>query len=152
MTQTTKLSGFLLFLTLLIASAGCHSKNDVAPPLSVIKRLLTAHTWQINEVTDTQNGNATTVYKRGAAHNEDDFSLVRQQFTTDGRIIYTDQFGDSGANGTYVLLDNDTRIRLGMPDMGLSVTADQLKVTDGEFSYQLENNDGHTTFIFGPAK
>jgi hypothetical protein len=153
MTQIVKLPAYLLALILVVGSTSCRSKDTVVPPLSVVKRLLTAQNWQLNEVIDVQKGGVSTpLYKRGAPDNEDDFSAVRQLFKTDGSIIYTGQEGETGADGRYELLENDTRIRLSMPSWGLSVNADALKVTSGEFTYRLGTAEGYTIFTFGPAQ
>lgn len=152
MTQFAKFPLFFLALMLVVCSTSCRSKEDMVPPLSVIKRLLTAQTWQINEVFDVQNGVITPLYKRGATNNEEDFSAVRQLFKTDGRIIYTGQEGETGSDGRYELLENDTRLKLSMPEWGLSVTVNAVKVTSGEFSYQLGTAEGYTQFTFVPAQ
>lgn len=152
MISFTKLPAFLVILAIVISSASCGSKENTVSPVSGIKKLLTAQTWQINEVTDVQNGVSTPLYKRGASDNEEDFSAVRQLFKVDGSIIYTGQFGETGSNGKYELLDNDSRLRLSMPDWGFSVTVAALKVTSGLFSYQLGNSEGYTEFIFAPAQ
>lgn len=148
-----KLRAYLLAFTLIACAASCRSKDEVLPSFSVVKRLLTAQTWQLNEVIDVQNGGVPTpLYKRGAPDNEDDFSKVRQQFKADGGIIYTDQDGETGTDGRYELLENDTRLKLSMPEMGFSVTVNTLKVTSGEFSYRLAAGEGYTIFTFGPAQ
>lgn len=127
-------------------------KDDVKPvPAPTAKDLLTAKTWQMEEVTDN-HGTPQVVYKKGAANNEEDYSLVRQAFKADGTITYIDQFGDAGTNGTYELLENNTRIRLGMTGSSLSVVAQSLNVSASRFSYHLVDGAGYVQFTFSPVQ
>jgi hypothetical protein len=140
-----------LFLASIFA-VSCSKKDVVKPvPAPTVKELLTARTWQMEEVTDN-HGTPVVTYKRGAANNEEDYSLVRQSFKADGSITYIDQFGDAGTNGTYELLENDTKIRLGMTGSTLSVVAQNLSVSTTRFSYRLVDQDGYVQFTFSPAQ
>lgn len=153
MTQILKFSAFVMVLVLVMGSSSCRSTDkDVVTPVGEVKKLLTAQTWQMNEVSEVQNGVSTVVYKRGAAQNEEDYSAVRQLFKADGSIVYTDQDGSTGADGRYELLDNDTSLKLSMPAYDLSVTVYAVKVTSGEFSYRLGTAEGYVLFTFGVAK
>jgi hypothetical protein len=147
---------FPVLVTAVIFMAGmasCHSKDkEVTPPVTDVKTLLTAKTWQVNEVNEWDGTSKTVYYKRGAANNEEDYSAVRQQYRADGSIVYTDQEGETGTDGRYELLENNTRLKLSMPDMGRSVTVNTLKVTNGEFSYRLATEAGYVQFTFEPAQ
>jgi len=117
--------------------------------MSPAAELLTAQTWQIEEVTMIDNGISDVTYKRGAANNDDDFSLVRQTFKTDGTITYVDQYGFTGKNGKWKLLENDTKLRLGMGDF--SVIVENVTVSENSFSYRTMNQEGYALFKFSPA-
>ncbi len=139
------------FMTIIFALSSCQKERDAQPAPSV-RELLTAKTWLIDEVNENY-GTPHQVYKRGAQNNEDDFSAVRQRYHADGSITYTDQFGDSGTDGFYELLDNDTRIRLGIGGgQGFSIVADHFRISANRFSYRLVNSMGYTEFVFVPVQ
>lgn len=153
MKQFLKLPVLAFAVILAVTTVSCRSKDkEVTPPLTDIKTLLIAKTWQVNEVSEWDGTVKTVYYKRGAANNEDDYSAVRQQYKADGSIVYTDQDGETGSDGRYELLENNTRLKLSMPEMGLSITVNALKVTNGEFSYQLGTPTGYVQFTFVPAQ
>lgn len=140
----------ILSLTVLVFGFTSCKKED-AKNESAAKKALTAHTWQMEKVTAYTSGLPYVSYQRGAANNEDDFSLVRQTYKSNGTITYVDQFGDSGSNGTYELLNNDTQIRIGWRSMGWSIVGENLKLTSTEFSYTLKHGDSDSTrFTFSP--
>jgi hypothetical protein len=140
---------FISLAVLVFSFTSC--KKEDTQKESAAKKALTAHTWQMENVTTYTSGLPSVSYQRGAANNEDDFSLVRQTYKSNGTITYVDQFGDSGSNGTYTLMNNDTQIRIGLSSMGWSVTGENLKLTSSEFSYTLKHGDGDSTrFIFSP--
>ncbi|RXK86899.1 hypothetical protein [Filimonas effusa] len=152
MTQLFKLLASVVIASLIAALTSCNSKDkEVTTPQSDVKKRLTAKTWQVKEVTEWESGAKTVVYKRGAANNEDDYAAVRQLFKDDGTVVYTDQDGETGTGGRYELLENGTVLKLGMPEFGISVVVYAVKVTDGEFSYRLDTEDGYVLFIFEPA-
>jgi hypothetical protein len=138
----------LLFAALMlggISLAGCKKESSTSP----VKDALTAKTWQMQQVTEYIAGVPNQLYKRGEQNNQDDYDLVRQKYTTTGAIHYTDQFGDSGTDGSYELLDN-TRIRISY--QGLSVTGENLKVNAAEYAYTLKVEGGDSLrFVFSPA-
>lgn len=149
MKQIIRITAAFLLASLFAVSC---KKEDIKPiPAPTVKDLLTARAWQMEEVTDN-HGTPQVLYKRGAANNEDDYSLVRQSFKADGSIIYVDQFGDRGSNGTYELVDNNTKIRLGMAGNNFSVLAESLNVSATRFSYRLVDQDGYVQFTFSPAQ
>jgi hypothetical protein len=124
-------------------------KDDVPAKESIVKNNLMAHTWQMEKVTDYTSGNSTVSYQRGAADTQDDYSMIRQTYKADGSITYIDQGGESGTDGTYELLNNDTRIRIGLASMGLSVIGNNLKVDHSTFGYTINTGDGDSTrFVF----
>lgn len=149
MKQIIRLTAALFLASIFAVSC---KKEVVKPvPAPTVKERLTAKTWQMEEVIDN-HGTPVVTYRRGAANNEEDYSLVRQSFKADGTITYVDQFGDAGTNGTYELLENDTRIRLGMTGSNLSVIAQNLSVSNTRFSYWLVDQDGYVQFTFSPAQ
>lgn len=151
MTQLLKFSALVMALILVLSGTGCRSKDkEVVLPLSEVKKLLIARTWQVNEVSEVQNNQSTVVFKRGAANNEEDYTEVRQLFKEDGSIVYIDQEGESGSDGRYQLLDNGSSLKLSI--WGLEVKVNTVKVTSGEFSYRLGTPDGYVQFNFGPAQ
>jgi hypothetical protein len=140
----------LLSLTLFAAGFTSCQKDDVQNE-SAAKKALTARTWQMEKVTGYTSGLPSVAYQRGAANNEDDYSLIRQTYKADGSIVYVGQFGEAGSDGSYELLNNDTRIKIGLNSMGLSIIGENLKVNATEFAYTLKHGDGDSTrFIFSP--
>jgi len=138
-------------LTALVVSVFASCKKDDVKQESVVKQALVAHTWQVEKVTNYSSGIPSVSYQRGTANNEDDFSLVRQTYKPNGSISYVDQFGSAGSDGSYELLNSDTKIKIGLASMGLSVVGENLKLTATEFSYTLKFNDGDSTrFNFSP--
>lgn len=126
-------------------------KDSTEPTQLSVSQMLTAKTWQVEEVTDHMGGNIDKLYKRGANNNQDDYSLVRQQFKTDGTITYTDEFGITGKDGLWELQDNNKKIKLNLPSMGLSVVCEDVTVTANSFSYKLTYpGNGYVLFTFSP--
>ena len=118
-------------------------------PDSPTKQALMAHTWQMEMVAEYNSGVAHVIYQRGATTNDEDFSMIRQTYKSNGTVEYVDEFGDSGSNAKYSLLDNNTRIRLSYS--GLSVTGENFVVTDNQFAYTLKyNTTDSTRFVFSP--
>lgn len=141
-------SFFLVTATILLALPSC-KKDDVPARESIVKKDLMAHTWQMEKVIQYASANPTISYQRGAVNNEDDYSMVRQTYKADGTIAYVDQFGETGTNGNYELLNNDTKIKIGLSSMGLFVIGDNLKVDNASFGYTIKSMDGDSTrFIF----
>jgi hypothetical protein len=138
----------------LIAAIGMISitsckKDDVPAKESIVKKDLMAHTWQMEKVIEYSSGNPSISFQRGAADNQEDYSMIRQTYKADGSITYIDQGGESGTDGIYELLNNDTKIRIGLASMGLSVIGDNLKVDHNSFGYTINTGDGDSTrFIF----
>lgn len=153
MKQFLKFSVLAVTAMILTAMVSCSSKDkEVTPPLSDVKTLLMAKNWQVNEVIEMNGTDKTVVYKRGVAGNEEDYSAVRQQYKADGSIVYTDNDGETGSDGRYELLENNTKLKLSVPSMGMSVTVNSLKVTSGEFSYRLGTSAAYLQLTFGPAQ
>jgi hypothetical protein len=124
-------------------------KDDVPAKESMVKKELMAHTWQMERVIEYTAGNPQISYQRGSADNQDDYSMIRQTYKADGSITYVDQTGESGIDGSYELLNNDTKIRIGLASLGLSVIGDNLKVDHSSFGYTIKTLDGDSTrFIF----
>ena len=140
-------TAFILLLTL-FSTTSCDKDDDIRQePIEV--QLLTAKTWQIEEVAEVEEGIPNVVYKRGFPNNQDDFSLVRQTFKKDGSITYIDQQGQSGTNGRYQLLDNKM-MRLSVD--GLSTIVSNVVVRENAFSYRLVHDDGYTRFTFSAVQ
>jgi hypothetical protein len=124
-------------------------KDDVPAKESMVKKELMAHTWQMERVIEYTASNPQISYQRGSADNQDDYSMIRQTYKADGSITYVDQTGESGTDGSYELLNNDTKIRIGLASLGLSVIGDNLKVDHSSFGYTIKTLDGDSTrFIF----
>jgi len=135
----------------LIGASSC-KKDDVPAKESQVKKDLMAHTWQMEKVIEYTSGNATVSYQRGATDNQEDYSMIRQTFKADGSITYVDQSGEAGTDGTYSLLNNDTKIKIGLASLGLSVIGDNLKVDNTSFGYTINTMDGDSTRFLFSAK
>jgi hypothetical protein len=126
-------------------------KKDPVTQESATKKALMAHTWQMETVINYSSGTPVISYQRGGTNNQDDFSMVRQTYKSNGSITYVDSFGESGSDGTYELLDNDAKIKIGGGASGFSLIGENLKVTASEFAYTLNFGDGDSTrFVFSP--
>ena len=143
-----RLASALLLATFFFASC---KKDDVQKPASQVQHYLTAKTWQVEEITENY-GTPKVLYKRGSPTNEDDHSLVRQTFKKDGTVVYVDQFGNSGSDGHYQLLDNDTKIKLSVDSFGgMMAIGHNLQVSANQFSYRLIDEEGYIQYTFTPA-
>lgn len=138
---------FLPFLAVFFSSC---EKEDVQKA-SVTRETLMAYTWQVEKVAIFTSGVPLVTYQRNAANNEEDYSLIRQTYKANGSVVYTDQFGDAGSNGTYELLNRNTAIKIGLGPVGLHVIGENLNASPTEFAYTLQHGDGDSTrFIFSP--
>jgi hypothetical protein len=141
------LTAALILTVTLFTTTSC-SKDKEDKPVSVEQQLLTAKTWQVEEVSETIDGNKKVTYKRGAQNNEDDFSMIRQSFKKNGSITYVDSFGASGTDGRYQLLSNQQmRLSIG----GLSTVVFAVTVQENSFSYKQEIQGGVLQFTFSPV-
>lgn len=141
-------TAFIMSLVL-FSTTSCDKEDNLRQePMEV--QLLTAKTWQMEEVVSVEPGNQPYVtYKRGAADNEDDFSLIRQTFKKDGSITYIGQEGESGSNGRYQLLGNNM-LSLGLG--GIPIIVEQVIIRENSFSYRLVHGGGYTQFTFSPVQ
>lgn len=122
-------------------------KKEKTP--SSTQQALMAHTWQMEMVAEYNSGIPHVIYQRGAANNDEDFSMIRQTYKSNGSVQYVDEFGESGSNASYKLFDNDSRIRISYS--GLSIVGEHLVVTDNQFAYTLKYNETDSTrFVFSP--
>lgn len=131
------------------SATSCDKEDEVRQePMEV--QLLTAKTWQIEEVAEIMDGEPPHVtYKRGVENNEDDFSLIRQTFKKNGSITYIDQEGASGSNGRYQLLSNHMlRLSMGF----ISTIVEHVVIRENSFSYRLVHEGGYTQFTFSPVQ
>lgn len=103
------------------------------------RSLLTGRTWQLQSVTEVVAGNATVVYQQGKTTNAEDYSLVRQSFLEDGGVRYTDQFGNTGTDGEYEMLEGGKKIRLAQGTQ--EVLGMQVYLGVNEFSYTVKISD-----------
>lgn len=137
---------FVSATVLLFNFTSCSKENVGHSPT---KQALIAHTWQMETVTEYNSGIPHLVYQRGATNNEEDYSNVRQTYKSNGSIQFVDQFGESGSNASYQLLDQDTKIRISY--VGLVATGENLLVTGNQFAYTIKfNSTDSTRFIFAP--
>ncbi len=147
--MNNKIKSILVVAVACLIGASSCKKDDVPAKESQVKKDLMAHTWQMEKVIEYTSGNATVSYQRGAADNQEDYSMIRQTFKADGSITYVDQSGEAGTDGTYSLLNNDTKIKIGLASLGLSVIGDNLKVDNTSFGYTINTMDGDSTgFLF----
>lgn len=149
MKKLMRLATALILSVALFSTTSCDKEDDIRPaPLEV--QLLTAKTWQIEEVAEVNKAGAARItYKKGVANNEDDFSLVRQTFQKNGSITYVDQFGEAGSDGRYQLLKNNMlRLSVGL----LTTIVEQVVIRENSFSYRLTHEDGYTQFTFSPVQ
>lgn len=147
--MNNKIKSILVVAVACLIGASSCKKDDVPAKESQVKKDLMAHTWQMEKVIEYTSGNATVSYQRGATDNQEDYSMIRQTFKADGSITYVDQSGEAGTDGTYSLLNNDTKIKIGLASLGLSVIGDNLKVDNTSFGYTINTMDGDSTrFLF----
>src|SRR5690348_4761371 len=147
--MNNKIKSILVVAVACLIGASSCKKDDVPAKESQVKKDLMAHTWQMEKVIEYASGNATVSYQRGATDNQEDYSMIRQTFKADGSITYVDQSGEEGTDGTYSLLNNDTKIKIGLASLGLSVIGDNLKVDNTSFGYTINTMDGDSTrFLF----
>jgi hypothetical protein len=147
--MNNKIKSILVVAVACLIGASSCKKDDVPAKESQAKKDLMAHTWQMEKVIEYTSGNATVSYQRGATDNQEDYSMIRQTFKADGSITYVDQSGEAGTDGTYSLLNNDTKIKIGLASLGLSVIGDNLKVDNTSFGYTINTMDGDSTrFLF----
>ena len=144
-----RLAATLILFVALFSTTSCNKEDDIRQePIEV--QLLTAKTWQIEEVAEVNKaGTIRITYKRGVYNNEDDFSFVRQTFTKNGSIIYVGQFGEAGSDGRYQLLNNNMlRLSVGL----LTTIVEKVMIRENSFSYRLVHEDGYTQFTFSPVQ
>lgn len=149
MKKIIRLASVLFLSIALFSTTSCNKDDDLKKePIEV--QLLTAKTWQIEEVAQVIDSEPPHVtYKRGAANNEDDFSQVRQTFKKDGTITFIDQEGESGSNGRYQLLENNMlRLSWGF----ITNIVEHVVIRENSFSYRLVHEDGYTQFTFSPVQ
>jgi outer membrane biogenesis lipoprotein LolB len=114
--------------------ASCKKSADVTP-VPTVQAQLTDKIWRMEKVTEVRSGAAANIiYQRGATNNQEDFSLVRQQFKANGTLAYTDETGASGTNSHWELLDNNTRLKITFG--GFGVTFEQFTISAAQFSYK----------------
>jgi hypothetical protein len=120
-------------------------------PAPTAQTMLTAKTWQMEKVTEVRTNTPTVVYQRGAATNQEDFSLVRQRFNSNGTMDYTDENGISGTNAHWELLDNNTRLK--MTFGGFGVSFEQFTISANQFSYKspFATATDYVLYTFTPA-
>ncbi len=147
--MNNRIKSILVVAVACVIGASSCKKDDVPAKESLVKKDLMAHTWQMEKVIEYTSGNPTVSYQRGAADNQEDYSMIRQTFKADGSITYVDQSGEAGTDGIYALLNNDTKIKIGLASMPLSVIGDNLKVDNSSFGYTINHMDGDSTrFLF----
>lgn len=131
-----KKNSFKTIITALLGIAllaSCKKSADVTP-VPTVQAQLTDKIWRMEKVTEVHSSTPTVIYQRGAANNQEDFSLVRQQFNNNGTLSYTDENGISGTNSHWELLDNNTRLKITFG--GFGVTFEQFTISAAQFSYK----------------
>lgn len=109
---------------------------------SEIKAMLTAHTWQINEVIDPFSG---TRYKRGVFSDGKDFESARYLYKDNGILTGTSWQGNTITNTCYTFLDNRKIQVTALPCIDIY---DIITIDPSEFSYKTNNG---SIFILGPV-
>ena len=148
MKKIIRIATSVILSTALFTATSCKKDND-DKVIPIEQQYLTAKTWQVEEVSTTQDGATNVTYKRGAQNNEDDFSMVRQSFKTNGSITYVDSFGESGTNGRYQLMkNNQMQLSLG----SFSTIVFGVTIRENSFSYKQEIQGGIMQFTFSPIQ
>ncbi|WP_132055940.1 hypothetical protein [Pseudocnuella soli] len=139
------LSAFLIVLSSFVSC----SRESVGLNTPSGKSLLVAHTWHLAEVTELVSGKAIKVYRKGAARNADDYSLVRHTFKRDGSLQYVDQFGNSGTDGEYYLNAADSQLQMALGAQNLVAEAVNISTDRFEYTVQLSEEDA-IRYTFSP--
>jgi hypothetical protein len=126
------------------AMSSCQKEALTETSESLIEKQLTAHTWQVEEVIATMNGQQFTVYTKGSPTNAEDYSRVRQRFLPAGLMHYTDTDGNAVTDGHWALRDNHTKLDMSDPAGG-QVTGEEVTVNTTRLSYKFV--DGADYFI-----
>lgn len=131
--------------------ASCKKSAD-ATPVPTVQAQLTDKIWRMEKVTEVRSGAAANIiYQRGATNNQEDFSLVRQKFNSNGTLAYTDETGASGTNSHWELLDNNTRLKITFG--GFGVIFEQFAISAAQFSYKspFATATDYVLYTFTPA-
>ena len=93
--------------------------------------LLTAHSWQVEKVIASNQAGigSVVVYKKGASHNNQDFSHYQLTFKEDGTYQGTDENGHSGS-GTWQLTNNASQLSVD----GGSKVSDLVMLSDSQLN------------------
>lgn len=149
MKKMIRLVTALILSVTLFSTTSCN-KDDEVPREPIEIQLLTAKTWQIEEVAMIETGGTPHLwYKRGAANNEEDYSLVRHTFKKDGSMTSIDQEGASSNDGRYQLLENN---RLRLTSDGITMIFENVVIRENSFSCRLAQNNGYIQFTFSPVQ
>lgn len=98
---------------------------------SATKDLLTAHTWQIDEIVDPFQ---EIRYKRGVISDAKDFAIARYTYHDDQSITGMDWFGQPLEHHYYSLQDQEQHLKFITPTC-CSIAA-IIKINESEFSYK----------------
>jgi hypothetical protein len=109
--------------------------TKMASDSSEVRKLLTAHTWQIEEVVDPFSG---VRYKRGSVSDEKGFHLARYIYGVDGSIKGTDWFGNPIKDNFYSLQNGDKQFLIITPDC--TSINEIISISSTKFVYKA--NDG----------
>jgi hypothetical protein len=139
-TVSLKFFATALFGAIILFS--CKKPDDVTPLTP--DQLLKAKTWVYDELTEYETGFPPEVlYKKGAATNPLDLSKVEEKFLDNAVWQYTDPFGAANA-GTWLLLDNNTKIQFTIPRTGPTETGLEVKITATTFSFKTVEATGYS--------
>ncbi|MBK7883675.1 MAG: hypothetical protein IPJ81_07615 [Chitinophagaceae bacterium] len=149
-----KIINFLNATTLLVVltftSSSCQKEISKEDAGTDAKGLLTAKTWQMQQVTTVENGISTIEFKRGAQNNLNDYSKMRLTFKPDGSMIFIDELGDQLNNASYVLLNDNKNLKITVD--GFPITFENLAITANQFSVKEKIADNeYSLYIFTPA-
>ena len=128
---------------LVLTEDTCTCSSQTSPSSSEVKGLLTAHTWQINEVIDPFSGPR---FKRGVFSDGKDFASARYLYKDNGALTGNSWQGNTITNTCYTLLDN-RKIQVTAPPC--IDFYDIITISPFELSYK--NNSG-SIFVLGPVE
>lgn len=121
----------LLWLALVLLLTACSKSDDPLTSTQLLSR-----TWQIQTLTGSSGNLTQTYYTKGGTQNDEDLSMYRFAFESDGTYRFTTDQGTVW--GTWELTEQATRLLLDGTD---SFTVETLTESAFHFSYDYEDTD-----------
>lgn len=134
-----------LIVTVLFCSAILFSCNKPVDEIQATpEQLLKEKTWVYDELTEFETGFPPEVlYKKGSATNPIDLSKVEERFLDNSVWQFTDPLGAVNT-GSWVLLDNNTKIEFRIPRTGPAEIGEEFKVSTPGFSFKTVEATGYS--------